>query len=209
MKVLSFLLIVLLTACGNPQSTSSEVPNLISSAAPFQIDELKLRNEELHQILIGLNPEYHSIHDLVSSEIKSLDELKFKLLANPNGPNVEISTIARRPGKNMDMPITVVFKNEGAEKMSNDVHSLIKAFDVEKLSAVSLAKELERKSHGIINEDMLIRNKLFKSKTVGQSLEIIELIQMELLMLDYKKMTAQFDHTFNMHEMKKYASSKE
>lgn len=32
---------------------------------------------------------------------------------------------------------------------------------------------------------------------------------MELLMLDYKKMTAQFDHAFNMHEMKKYASSKE
>lgn len=43
MKVLSFLLIVLLTACGNPQSTSSEVPNLISSAAPFQIDELKFK----------------------------------------------------------------------------------------------------------------------------------------------------------------------
>ena len=190
------IFLLLFQSCSNP-SKDYDSKKWAINALEVQVAELNEQNNQLNDVLLQMNPAHISIRNFTSKLVDKLEDVKMTILKKYRGKKTKAYT--RVAPKNGIYPMTFTFENkEIPKRLSQLVANSIESFDNHPRTDGHLQKGLRQMLPDRLDEESFQDYSIFKGMTVGDSIELLELIQTRILIEENKYLLSQFDHALNV-----------
>ena len=197
MKILiSLSIFLLLFSCSNEENIQVRQWEIL--ALEKQVNELGKQNEELSLILKKMNSNHVSIRYFTTNLVQEIEKVKLRVIdfANDSEPEIHSSRqIISTKGR--FYPRTFTFKHKQIPKqLTRLVVKNLSTFDNHpSINGNILEEFLTEIDHE--NPKAVIEEEMFDGLNLGQTVQLLELVQIRLLMEENKYLTNQFDHAIN------------
>lgn len=200
MKKTTYLLLlalVVFSSCTNEENTIVRQWEIL--ALEYQVNDLNKQNEALSVILKKMNSNHVSIRYFATGLVDDIEKVKRRVIdfANDDGePEIRASRqIISTKGR--VYPRAFTFKHEQIpKKLTRLVVKCLSAFDNHpstngNMLSIFLSEMDPENPNDIIKEEM------FDGLNLGQTVQLLELVQIRILMEENKYLTSRFDHAIN------------
>ncbi len=194
---LLFLTLAVLGSCTNEDDATVTQWEIL--ALEYQVTELNEQNEALSLILKKMNSNHVSIRYFTTGLVDDIERVKRRVIDFANDDAEPEINASRQiiSTKGRVYPRSFTFKHaQIPRKLTHLVTKSLSAFDKHPSTDGSML-DLFLSEVNPENPNEILRNEMFDGLNLGQTVQLLELVQIKLLMEENKYLTAQFDHAIN------------
>ncbi|MEP5365881.1 MAG: protein kinase interacting protein [Reichenbachiella sp.] len=195
-KIPALLFFLFLASCSEEENQQVRAWEIL--ALEKQVTDLNGQNEELSLILKKMNSNHASIRHFTNNLVGEVEIVKRKIIDFANSPEPEMRVSKQIIStKGRFYPRTFTFKQKQIpKKLTRFVVKSLSSFDKHpRVNGNVLDTFLNEIDHE--NPNAIIEEELFDGLNIGQTIQLLELVQIRILMEENKYLTKQFDHAIN------------